>query len=188
MARYQVGDHAAFVELFQRYAPLLLRVMQYRLDRREDAHDLVQQTFLQLHRSRADFRPGAKLRPWLLTIAMNLKRRHLRRRRHAETSLDGDMFDDAIAGLTWESGIDDEEQLRTLLEGLPPDQRRVIVLHWKDGLSFAEVAHVVGASLSAVKVRAHRGYAAIRASFARTEGHEAARARSAGKDSDEPLR
>jgi len=187
MARYQAEDHAAFVELFQRYAPLLLRVMQYRLDRREDAHDLVQQTFLQLHRSRADFRPGAKLRPWLLTIAMNLKRRHLRRRRHAETSLDGDMFDDAIAGLTWESGIDDEEQLRTLLEGLPPDQRRVIVLHWKDGLSFAEVANVVGASLSAVKVRAHRGYAAIRESFARNEGHEAARARSAGKDSDEPL-
>jgi cytochrome c peroxidase len=41
---------------------------------------LVQLTFFQLHRSRADFRPDAKLRPWLLTIAFNSKRRHQRGR------------------------------------------------------------------------------------------------------------
>ena len=52
--------------------------------------------------------------------------------------------------------------MRALLAGLPADQRDVIVLHWIEGLSFSEVAQVVGASLSAVKVRAHRGYVAIR--------------------------
>ena len=57
-----------------------------------------------------------------------------------------------------EAGCD----VRSLLAGLPADQRDVIVLHWIEGFSFAEVALVVGASLSAVKVRAHRGYVAIR--------------------------
>jgi DNA-directed RNA polymerase specialized sigma24 family protein len=49
---------------------------------------------------------------------------------------------------------------------LPAEQRDVIVLHWLEGLSFNEVSLVVGVSLSAVKVRAHRGYVAIRKIFA----------------------
>lgn len=165
MARYKAGDHAAFVALFRRYSPRLLQVMQYRLRRREDAHDLVQQTFLQLHRSREDFRPDALLRPWLLTIALNLKRRHLRRLRHPETPLDEDVLDVAGADLAREFAFEDEGRVRALIDRLPPDQRRVIILHWMEGRTFAEVAVAVGASLSAVKVRAHRGYTAIRDTF-----------------------
>ena len=88
MAAYVGGDRSAFAVLFERYAPRLLRLMQRDLGRGEDAHDLVQQTFLQLHRARRDFRAGAKLRPWLFTIALNLKRQHFRRqgRRPARTS------------------------------------------------------------------------------------------------------
>jgi hypothetical protein len=48
---------------------------------------------------------------------------------------------------------------------LPADQREVIELHWFDGLEFPEVAQVVGASVSAVKVRAHRGYVRLRAAL-----------------------
>ena len=55
--------------------------------------------------------------------------------------------------------------------GDPPDQAEVIALHWLDGLSFPEVAEVVGATLSAVKVRAHRGYAAMRAYLDRDVGN-----------------
>jgi DNA-directed RNA polymerase specialized sigma24 family protein len=49
-----------------------------------------------------------------------------------------------------------------VLGDLPADQREVIELHWFDGLEFPEVAQVVGASVSAVKVRAHRGYVRLR--------------------------
>lgn len=172
MARYKAGDHEAFVALFRRYAPRLLQVMRYRLPRREDAHDLVQQTFLQLHRARADFRADALLRPWLLTIALNLKRRHLRRLRHPETTLD----EVAMTDLIWELGSEDDVRVRALIERLPSDQRKVIVLHWMEGRTFAEVANAVGASLSAVKVRAHRGYAAIRDAL-REEASDYAEAR-----------
>jgi RNA polymerase sigma factor (sigma-70 family) len=162
MERYKGGDRAAITELVRRYAPLLLRVMLHQVRAREDAYDLVQQTFLQLHRSKGDFRSGAQLRPWLLTIAVNLRHRHFRRTGVREAlplepyALERSHF--GLAADAAEAGCD----VRTVLAGLPPDQRDVIVLHWIEGFSFPEVALVVGASLSAVKVRAHRGYVALR--------------------------
>jgi len=63
MAAYIAGDKAAFRELFRRYAPLLQRAMARDLRSPEEANDLVQQTFLHLHRSRLDFEPGRKLKP-----------------------------------------------------------------------------------------------------------------------------
>src|SRR5690606_4504339 len=62
----------------RRFAPRLQRLLRRDVVRAEDAHDLVQQTFLQLHRARHEFRTGAKLRPWLFTIALNLKRQYYR--------------------------------------------------------------------------------------------------------------
>ena len=63
MQAFAGGDSAAFGELFARWAPALLRVTHRHLGRRADAEDVVQQTFLQLHRARRDFKPGMKLRP-----------------------------------------------------------------------------------------------------------------------------
>lgn len=171
MEGYQAGDRAAFAEIFRRYAPLLLRVMQQQLGHKEDANDLVQQTFLQLHRSKHDFRRGALLRPWLLTIAMNLRHRHFRRLgRHPEMPLDLDLLEELHTGSRVPDAADAGCDVKALLAGLPAEQREVIILHWIEGLPFNEVARVVGVSLSAVKVRAHRGYVAIRKLFAQESG------------------
>lgn len=163
MAAYVAGDRAAFGTLFQRYAPRLQRLMQRDLGRTDEANDLVQQTFLQLHRARRDFRPDAKLRPWLFTIALNLKRQHFRRLgRRPVTSLDDDAAVEPVAPGGGPEGRVRDLQLRAALGRLPEGQREVIVLHWFEGLSFREVAELVGASQSAVKVRAHRGYNRLR--------------------------
>jgi RNA polymerase sigma factor (sigma-70 family) len=169
MAAYVAGDSAAFEELFRRYAPALLRVIGRQLSSPGEANDLVQQTFLQLHRARHDFKPGARLRPWIFTIALNLKReyfRRLRRRPEAPLELDG-RNDPAILPPPPERA-ENERAVRRALDQLPPDHREVIVLHWFEGLSFPEVSAVVGASVSAVKVRAHRGYVALRKLLAET--------------------
>ena len=55
------------------------------------------------------------------------------------------------------------KRLRAALETLAPAQRDAIVLHWFEGLSFPEIAQILGVSESALKVRAHRGYAQLRA-------------------------
>ncbi len=161
MAAYVGGDSSAFAELFARYSPRLTRLFTRDLGRNEEAHDLVQQTFLQLHRARRDFKLGAALRPWLFTIALNLKRQYFRRqsRRPNVPLADEEAVASTEAGPEQKLG---DAQLRQALGRLSENQRDVIVLHWFEGLSFKEVAAVVGASESAVKVRAHRGYQKLR--------------------------
>jgi RNA polymerase sigma-70 factor (ECF subfamily) len=163
MAAYVAGDQAAFEDLFRRYAPALLRVIGRQLSSPGEAHDLVQQTFLQLHRARYDFKPGARLRPWIFTIALNLKREHFRRlKRRPEAPLELDGRNDPAFLPDSPERAENQRAVRRALDQLPPDHREVIVLHWLEGLSFPEVSAIVGASVSAVKVRAHRGYVALR--------------------------
>ncbi len=166
MEAYVAGNSAAFRIIFERYAPLLLRAMLRELYVREEANDLVQQTFLQLHRARADFDRGQKLKPWLFTIAMNLKREYFRRKkRRPERSLDSASVAEPMVAALGANRVDAQRTLARVLGDLPADQREVIELHWFDGLEFPEVAQVVGASVSAVKVRAHRGYVRLRAAL-----------------------
>lgn len=164
MAAYSAGERAAFRELFERYAPLLQRTMARDLRSVEEANDLVQQTFLHLHRSRLDFEPGRKLKPWIFTIALNLKREFFRRskRRH-ETSLEDDRVAEPFEGPRGQERSDASRETARALSGLSREQREVIELHWFGGLSFPEVAEAVGSTVAAVKVRAHRGYVALRA-------------------------
>lgn len=163
MTAYADGDSAAFRELFERYSSRLLGLMMRGMASTRDAQDLVQRTFLQLHRARHDFRPGARLRPWLMTIALNVKRQYLRtsrRRPEAPLELDG-RSDPAVAPHDPELA-ERTRLLRQTLAELPAKQREVIELHWLEGIPMLEVAEIVGASRSAVKVRAHRGYARLR--------------------------
>jgi RNA polymerase sigma-70 factor (ECF subfamily) len=169
MSAYVAGDAAAFRVIFERYAPLLLRAMLRELYVREEANDLVQQTFLQLHRARRDFDPEQKLKPWVFTIAMNLKREYFRRRkRRPEHPLETETGPEPAVGPRGAAQVEARRTLARALLDLPADQRQVIELHWLDGLEFPEVAQVVGASVSAVKVRAHRGYVRLRAALGDT--------------------
>ncbi|HMR05213.1 MAG TPA: sigma-70 family RNA polymerase sigma factor [Polyangiaceae bacterium] len=166
MRAYVAGDTGAFDELFRRYAPMLTRVLGRDLSGAA-AEDLVQQTFLQLHRARRDFDLDARLRPWLFTIGFNLKRELFRRRkRRPEARLEIDGRSDPSEGPRGAERFDATQALRHAMARIPEDQAEVIALHWLAGMPFPEVAQLVGASLSAVKVRAHRGYAALRAELA----------------------
>jgi RNA polymerase sigma-70 factor (ECF subfamily) len=163
MQAYVSGDAGAFRELFARYAPALHRIFSRHLRQPEAARDLVQQTFLQLHRARRDFDARQPLRPWLFTIALNLEREHLRRkRRRPEASLDFEQEARVASPLDAAARSEAASDVHKALESLPVEQREVIELHWFGGLSFQEVASVVGAGLAATKVRAFRGYCRLR--------------------------
>ena len=168
MAAYVAGDRAAFKLLFDRYAGLLFAMAKRRLGSDDDARDVVQQTLLQLHRARNDFRPGARLRPWLFTIAMNLVREQYRKRkRRREQSLETSSAPLPEAVVSSDAERDDEHKaraarIRAALQSLPPPQREVIELHWFEESPYEEIARIVGASVAAVRVRAHRGYERLR--------------------------
>jgi len=163
LARHLDGEVAAFAELVSRYGPMVRRLMHRGMARGQDADELVQDTFVLLHRNAASFDPTRKLRPWLMTIAHNVKREYFRRKgRRPEQELVLDGRRDPSVPAPDMGRRDARKQLDRALAQLPEGQRQVVELHWFAGLSMAEVAEVVGASVSAVKVRAHRAYHRMR--------------------------
>lgn len=164
MERYIGGENSALRVLFDRYVSTITRIMARGMATQAETHDLVQQTFLQLHRARHDFKTGAKLRPWLMTIAMNVKRQHLRSlsRRREDNLKPGD-HNVPVSPAYDPEVTENRQRVRMALTTLSDNLREVIELHWFEGLSFPEVARITGASVSAVKVRAHRAYGKLRA-------------------------
>jgi RNA polymerase sigma factor (sigma-70 family) len=165
MAAYIDGDAGAFRALFQRHAAVLYRLARRRLTSDDDARDVVQQTLLQMHRARNDFRRGSRLRPWLFTIAMNLVREHYRKlRRRREQSLEHtpDVREPVLEPEDAEGTRERSARVRAALATLPDSQREVIELHWFENSPYEEIAQIVGASVAAVRVRAHRGYERLR--------------------------
>lgn len=162
MAAYVLEeDRSAYETLFRRYAPRLRGFFLRSVGDEQVALDLVQKTFLHVHRARKDFRQGSRFKPWLYTIATNVKRElYRRRRRKPETSLDPDQH--PMPTSQPEASTATERAVRRALQQLPDGQREVVMLHWYEGWSFGEIAEMVGASRSAVKVRAHRAYKVLR--------------------------
>jgi len=166
MVAHAAGDPEAFVQLYQRYLQPLLQMMVRRHRFSDEARDLVQQTFLQVHRARADYDPSRRFRPWLYTIARNLSHEALRKQvRRPTVSIEHPMVAEPIA-----EGVSAEDMrvaraVRAAIEALPHDQREVIELHWFDGLRFPEIAQCLGLPANTAKVRAHRGYRTLRATL-----------------------
>lgn len=163
MEAYVGGNDAAFRALFARYAPILLRLTRRHLRDEGLAEEIVQQTFFRLHGARNDFRPGSKLRPWIMTIAMNLVREHWRRtKRRKMTSLEVDAHAAPEAEFMPLELRQRSELLHVALEKLPTSQREVVELHWFQERPYAEVAQIIGTSEGAVRVRAHRAYETLK--------------------------
>lgn len=162
MAAYVAGDAQAFRELFESLAPGLERYLLRDFSDREEARDLVQQAFLQLHRARLDFDPQKRLKPWLYTIALNLKREHFRRKKRRPERPDTEAADREPVAPRGQEQTDARRSVNWALARLPADQREVIELHWFGELSFPELAESLGIGVAAAKVRAHRGYVRLR--------------------------
>jgi RNA polymerase sigma-70 factor (ECF subfamily) len=160
MRAYVAGNEQALERIFDRYAPLLLSVLGRRMDAPEDARDLVQQAFLQLHRARADFDANQRLRPWLFSIAFNVQREYFRRRRRLSQVELEDQH--APCHPQHDGQVEAAYDLERALPQLSREQREVVELHWLADLSFPEIAEVVGASVGNTRIRAHRAYARLR--------------------------
>lgn len=184
MRRYQEGDAGAFRELYAVVAPRLLGYLLKMARTRPLAEDLLQQTFLKLHRSRAAYVPGADPLPWIYSIAHRTFIDEARRTKRAVVRVAGDDalpevhagLDGATADRRDEPRVDPELAKATLdaLAELPIAQREAVVLTKLDGKSVAEAAAIAGTTVGAMKVRAHRGYEALRRLLGRPAKGDAA--------------
>jgi RNA polymerase sigma factor (sigma-70 family) len=162
MERFCQGEARAFDVLFQRYARPLHGYLSRLTGSAATAEDLVQHTFLSVVRSRGRFQAGARVRPWLYAIATNAARDWQRRRRPEDLTEEGELPAGVAAEGPAPRDLGLERVVQQALAALPEGQRVPILMHRFEGLGFAEIAEALGLTETAVKVRAHRGYARLR--------------------------
>lgn len=160
MVRYQGGDARAVEELVRRLSPSLMGFLMAWLVSPSDAEDMLQECWFRIHRSRHTFRPGQPVLPWIFAIARHTRLDGYRRRSRRERR-------ELLMAEPQERPqraprVAQQPDIWRLLEALPPQQREVIVLLKISGMSLHEVARATGATVGAVKQRAHRAYAKLR--------------------------
>jgi RNA polymerase sigma-70 factor (ECF subfamily) len=117
-----------------------------------------------------DFDETKRFKPWLFTIALNLKREYFRTRRRRPEVLAGESSSERAEPPAGQERVDARQAVTWALDKIPGEQREVIELHWFEGLSFQEIAECLGIGAVAAKVRAHRGYTRLRALLGPTDG------------------
>jgi RNA polymerase sigma-70 factor (ECF subfamily) len=165
MSEYVNGNPDGFDHLYRRISPKLFGYLLRLTRNRERAEDLLQTTFTKVHRARASYLEGAPLLPWVLAIARRsfYDERRASRARHEQLSYDGELPEPPPEEPKLRS--DAAETLEHALDGLPEAYREAIQLTKITGLSLNEAAEVLGTTPTAVKLRVHRGYVALRKSL-----------------------
>ena len=163
MERYAHGDDAAFEPLYDGLAPRLRGFLRRSVNDAALADDLVQQTFLRMHRGRASFERNGAVLPWAFAIARRLMFDALRtRRRKPEAMIPNEELLRSTDDPEARTGQrEDLEKLAAKLAKLPEEHRTAFELVRLEGLSLAEAGAVVGATAAAMKMRAHRAYVAL---------------------------
>ena len=160
MRAYQDGAIEAFDRLHAKLAMPLFQYLAALTRDRTHAQDLLQETFLQIHRSRRAYRPDLPVRPWVFAIArhVSLMDRRTRSRRPATgAELPEIPVPPEVASLA------DRDMLRRALDAVLPDRREALLLHHVWGLTFAEIGQMLGIRADAAKLRSSRGMADLRA-------------------------
>lgn len=169
MSRYAAGDDIACRQLFALLTPQIRAFFLRSFMDPVLADDLMQTTFLKLHRARASYRPELPLKPWVFTIAACVRRDELRRRYRLPPHVSEVEIEQAesrrASNVTamWEpDGEDDVDAARAAIARLPESQRAVLHLHCHEELTFEQIAEVLGTTPGAVRVRASRAYERLR--------------------------
>jgi RNA polymerase sigma-70 factor (ECF subfamily) len=165
MARIAEGDQAAFRRLARRYLPRTLGFARRLTGNSADAEEIAQEALLRVWTHAPRWRPVAAFRTWFYRVVLNLSLNRRRRAPFLPLERAGDIADyslDAAAAL--ERGETDRE-LAAAISRLPERQRTAILLTYREGLSNAETAAVLGTSVSGVETLLVRAKRTLRGTF-----------------------
>jgi RNA polymerase sigma-70 factor, ECF subfamily len=179
VAQAKEGDTRAFSELVRRYEGKIFRLAQHVTGNREDAEDVLQETFLKAYEHLDQFQGNSKFYTWIVRIAVNQALMKLRRRKtDRSVSLDEtiDTGEDTVVReiAAWDENPEaryTREELGGILDAavksLEPAYRSVFVLRDVDELSTEETADALGLSVPAVKSRLLRARLQLREKLTR---------------------
>lgn len=170
VAAFVGGSESAFTLLVRRYKDRVVNFLYRMLGDEEDALDIAQEAFVRLHARAHTYRPVAKFSTWFFTIAANLARSELRRRkwvapwrvragnagsRPPEPADPGGLPDDRAAEALR------AEAVAAALADLPDAFREAVVLHYIEDRSYEEICAMLGIRMGTLKSRLNRARALL---------------------------
>ncbi len=167
VARCVEGDRDSFNELVVRWQRPVYALAYRVIGRDEDARDVAQEAFLRAFRAIKNFRGQAKFSSWIYRITLNLCRDWMRRERRTPVTLVADVPEpkSETRGRSvedWAAQRDLGRRVAAVMAQLPEEQRSAIVLKEYHGLTFQEIADLLGCPLSTVKTRLYQGLSVLR--------------------------
>lgn len=156
------GDREAFAALVARHQASVYRLARHVAGTRDEAEDVLQQTFLSAWQGVSRFRGESSVRTWLLTIARNAA--VTRRVRAGREPIDATPLDDLGIRAGWGGpnpeqlavAAEQQQRLAAGLAALAPDEREILTLRDLEGLAGEDVAAMLGLTTAAMKSRLHR--------------------------------
>ena len=165
IARFQQGDNYAFDLLVKRYKDPLLNFIYRFIGEKNEAEDIVQETFLRLFKNKHYYKEIAKFSTWIYTIAGNLAKTELRKRKrrklfsishYLSTEKDYDIPDETTSPESDTNTLITDKIIQRAIDKLSPKFKQVIILRDIQGFSYEEIAEIVGIPLGTVKSRVNR--------------------------------
>ena len=162
------GDQEAFEALFSRYQHSLFRLIYRYVGEYHEAHDVLQHVWLQLYLSLPKLYPNVQMKPWLFTVAHNRSLDVLRRRRFLsfsevekgneedETAFLNTIPDTSLTPEELVEQRDLQQAIQRAIQTLPGTYRTVVLLYYREQMSYAEIGRVLKIPVSTVKTRFHR--------------------------------
>lgn len=164
MRAAQGGDADAYRSLLRAIEPRVRAMVRSKIREEAAAEDVVQNALLSIHRGRRTYRPERPFVPWMRAVVRNSIIDHFRDRKR-RGNREVELFEERWADDRSESPESQTllaPELTAALAALPDGQREAVTLIQVEGLSVAEASLRAGISAGALKVRAHRGYRALR--------------------------
>ncbi|HEY3202685.1 MAG TPA: RNA polymerase sigma factor [Thermoanaerobaculia bacterium] len=172
LERIRRGDTDGAAELFERYAPALLRFTDRMLSDRASAEEVTQEVFVKVISRAHQYDGRAGVASWLFAIAANACRDRRRRDRRASVVPLEAIPEPRAKGEGVESAMTSNERrqaVRRALADLSEEQREALVLARYHGMPYAEIAQTLGISVGAVKTRIFRAVETLKAHFSEGE-------------------
>ena len=166
MEQLRRGDRTAFALVIERNQRSVYGYLRARLQQTSDADDMMQEVFLRFYLSQARFDSTALIRPWLLGIARNLLREHVRdvkrRKEVAWTELCLELESVLPPDALWTDADDIIRHLPECLEQLGPSARQAVDMHYRSQRKLVDIGRELHRSEGAVKLLMHRARQALK--------------------------
>ncbi len=157
MTLYQNGDYAAFECLYERHSGRVFQYLKGKVSK-EAAQDLLQETFMKVHRSRGQYQPQYPFLPWLFTISRNSLNDFFKSsdQNVVKISVDSELLPSAMLPAV------SEHDLSAALSSLPHTQRHAIELRYMNEWSFEQIAAKMNTTPTNSRQIISRGLKAVR--------------------------